>query len=454
MSFDDDNIPQKDEAITHAQAMQNLLTDEELSDLTLKGDDGITVKTHRCMLAARSSVFRRMLYGQFAEASSDVVELGYSGKVLQSIVEFIYTDSASVLREDANDANELILCQQIMSLATAADYFNLIDLARKAVERSHKLMHDQPSLACPFLIACRATSIDSSTKRIEEYAWYMLRNNIQSIRGSKSFAYLTPTLLEDIVKDDQVVAQELDLFLLIKHWAEADLDQSKNPRKNNDTMELDMSNKRLCLSKELMQYLHLEHINPTDLSTIVATSGLVEPSQLLDAFKTQALDANAKGHCFARSRPLQPVWRTSKDSSYVSEADLHETEVLDCPVMRCGKYRWTLEFDSHCHFMWAGVASTIVPPLKDQWLGKQDGGWAYGSNGSACHATEVNNDPYVEGHPKFREGAKVTFTLDLTGHRDGNGTLCASMCRSSSFQICSRTFQVTITMEVLYLPYP
>jgi hypothetical protein len=53
----------------------------------MKGtNDGIRVL--RALAAKRSKVFHRMLYGNFAEASKAVAELGYySGEVLKVVVE-------------------------------------------------------------------------------------------------------------------------------------------------------------------------------------------------------------------------------------------------------------------------------------------------------------------------------------------------------------------------------
>ena len=45
---------QQQHKITRKQAFYSLLTDEELSDITLRGTDGTLVHANRCMLAARS----------------------------------------------------------------------------------------------------------------------------------------------------------------------------------------------------------------------------------------------------------------------------------------------------------------------------------------------------------------------------------------------------------------
>lgn len=59
-------------------------------DLTLKGTDGtLLVHGNRCIVAARSPVFKRMLFGEFAEASKSVVAVVYKGGVLHAIDEYV-----------------------------------------------------------------------------------------------------------------------------------------------------------------------------------------------------------------------------------------------------------------------------------------------------------------------------------------------------------------------------
>jgi hypothetical protein len=49
----------------------------------------VMVRAKRAMLSARSLVFRRMVYADFAEAEQSVVDIGYSSNtVLQVIVDY------------------------------------------------------------------------------------------------------------------------------------------------------------------------------------------------------------------------------------------------------------------------------------------------------------------------------------------------------------------------------
>ena len=101
--------------------INSLLNDDDISDITLipeviRGDDDITeVPAVKAILAARSPVFRRMLYGKFRETTNNTtnnsndddnenvkVKLDYSGKVLQLLVEFCFTDKLDSLSSNTN----------------------------------------------------------------------------------------------------------------------------------------------------------------------------------------------------------------------------------------------------------------------------------------------------------------------------------------------------------------
>jgi BTB/POZ domain len=73
------------------ELLASFLMDDTLMDVTLKGNDGITVSANRFIPAAKSKVFHRMFFGNFREASSKGVGIGFPGHVLQSVVEYIHT---------------------------------------------------------------------------------------------------------------------------------------------------------------------------------------------------------------------------------------------------------------------------------------------------------------------------------------------------------------------------
>ena len=79
-------------------AIANLWEERRLSsDLTLKSNDGKLIFVHRTILASRSPVFMKLLYGDFSESQKSEVELGFQGDVLLGIAHYCYTDQPLIL---------------------------------------------------------------------------------------------------------------------------------------------------------------------------------------------------------------------------------------------------------------------------------------------------------------------------------------------------------------------
>jgi hypothetical protein len=120
----------------------------------------------------------------------------------------------------------------------------------------------------------------------------------------------------------------------------------------------------------------------------------------------------------------QYVWESSRD---VSVNGPHDVELLKCPPMTLGVHKWSVLVETVviglC--LGLGVTSTVHSFKKEEYLGYQEGGWAYYSNGWAYHNGRVANWNWNWNWnlPKFQEGSKVTFILDLTGE----GMLSASV---------------------------
>ena len=102
-----------DKSHTLFMDVNNLLNAEEISDISLipEGENNDGVPAVKAILAARSPVFRRMLYGEFRETQSNnqdnvEVKLDYSGRVLQLLVEFCFTDKLASLNNIRSGNNK------------------------------------------------------------------------------------------------------------------------------------------------------------------------------------------------------------------------------------------------------------------------------------------------------------------------------------------------------------
>jgi hypothetical protein len=415
------NSLSQESEITREEAIENLLTDEDLSDLLLVGTDGVAVRSNRCMLASRSKVFRGMLYGDFSESSSSSVSLGYKGDVLQAVVEYIYTDKCELFNECNVELARTVVC-----LAEAANYFDLPKLSQKAKDLACSMIREQPSLACVFLD--EYSGVGGVTSGIEEYARQTIRSNPSALLDESTAIWsLSPALLDTIIQDKNIAANEYTLFRILEAWANAADDEMSN---NNSGEPLDAAEsqriERSEAAKQMTHHLRLERIDPHYLSTTVASSGLVTHDQLFEAYTLQALDSRKNSISFDARRFELPVWKKSNDTIATSPAD-----VLSCPPLTSGIHKWSIKVENLPSSLLGSCWLGVVPSAAPSFSPPQMVGWFYTNKGCSVHSGKERE----RSLPTFVEGSEVTLILDL--RQETGGTLHASIDGSGSFLLFS-----------------
>jgi hypothetical protein len=241
-----------------------------------------------------------------------------------------------------------------------------------------------------------------------------------------SLASLSSSQIEKVLKDNKVRADEFTLFQILLAWTTASHGQhDEDSAESNETS----TQSRERAASQLTQHIALESIDPGALSTTIKASGLVTMGQLCKAYETQALSAkNQHGISFKKMRSV--CWKNSPDVVFSGNGPTYySTDVLQCPALTSGAHKWSILVEEHAIVVFLGVASTVHELNYTDFLGHQAGGWAYGSDGSAWHNSEIN-----AGHPNFDEGSKVTLILDLTGE----GTLSASVDGKPAVQVFAK----------------
>lgn len=276
--------------------IQTLLNDEDLTDIHLipeskdENEPITAVPAIKAILAARSNVFRRCLYGEWRETQStsnnddDVlqVKLDYSGRVLQLLVEFCFTDKLASLTDNSDDKNNNSLegkVRLLTKLNGAAHYFDIPKLEQDIQNLLKVMMSNHPSLTCAILDeASKMLSGEElglmAMERIRDLpkaALLLWNHNHQqshdnnscvsttsypsTITNAANNAYtgsgwgelggviaLNASLLEQVVFDEQSSASELTKFLCLQKWVEGcrhkvSLEELELPRKMNDNAD-------------------------------------------------------------------------------------------------------------------------------------------------------------------------------------------------------------------------
>jgi hypothetical protein len=100
-----------------------------------------------------------------------------------------------------------------------------------------------------------------------------IRSKPESLLKGASIALLSASRIEEILKDEKVEADEYTLFRILQAWANISKNEEKDDEETPASGQECETRKREAA--EMMEYVSLNLIDPTDLSTTVASSGLV-----------------------------------------------------------------------------------------------------------------------------------------------------------------------------------
>lgn len=413
------------EEISHEEALKLLFTDEDLCDVSLQGADGKLVGASRTMLSARSPVFRKMLVGYFSEASSPVVSVGYSSTVLRAVVEYIITNTASILQIDDDKlpssftSDTATMAETLVELAAAAMFFGLPNLCQLTQEVCIKYIKAKPCMAVCFWQGFKNHEAEIPSKLAIQQAREMVHTSPDKMLEENGLSIITSSLLEDILRDDEMRMSELTRFKIIQKWVESI---------DNDV------GSRIDDGKHLIQFVKLECINPSNLSEIVAPSGLVPMEQLMEAYKSQAMCAMTKHNVTFDVHRFVTVWESSGSVLFGHNSGSWLQTPLQVPPVRTGIHKWIIEVERRTQNMILGISlratGTSSPnPVRSEYLGSDNYSWGLRYDGNSYHATRT----IATGHPNYGTGSKIAFILDL--RPAGGGTLNASIDGGRSFQI-------------------
>jgi len=274
------------------QDLLEALQDEEMTDVVLEGHDQVPVPACRFVLAARSSVLRRMLYGNFKESTSSKILLHeYDSVILEAIVEWCCRNEISKFRLYIH--RTAVSARRLVQLYKAADYLALVGLAKMVAQMAHNLTTRFPPLACAvYDEADLHTKISQDALEMIEKRPYVTLPPDSDTEGG--IACLTEHKLISIYEDSNVQAGELFLFQMLKEWLQCrNEDHDSTSRgavpdgEEGERQHNDFATVRVCAS-----HLKLENIEPHDLLTLVSPSGFCDPNTITQALTHQALKAS------------------------------------------------------------------------------------------------------------------------------------------------------------------
>jgi len=279
--------------LTLIQDLLTALQDDDLTDITLVAANGAEIPACRFLLAARSPVLKRMLFGNFREANASCIPLTqFSEPIVRAIVEYCKTNIVSrelfVQQQRPNEASiRLLTC-----LAKAADYLELSGLQTKVENVVRQWISQNPLLACPVWDEADRGSC------LYPYALRMIRgrpyvallppdmptttttthshNDYQCVGGG--IESLQADRILELFKDTELEAGELFLFTMLQRWVDHASEDAQNEAKQ--------------VARKCGKYFRLHYIEPDQLLSQVQSSKLLAPNLIVEAIMRQALKAS------------------------------------------------------------------------------------------------------------------------------------------------------------------
>jgi hypothetical protein len=348
--------------MTLTAAIARLLDkDHSFSDVELQATDGEILSAHRTILAARSKVFKTLLFGKFVESSSSTVKLGYKGSILRAIVTYCYTDEVTLPKPNGAMMSEAdkVEIEHILSVGVAADYFELPGLCERIASWATSNIAKNVEMAWQVsLFSDQGLGGSLDQTRMYEYAIQMAGNLFCEITlRPDDVCNLSPSFLETFLGNKHVAADEVDLFAFLQMWHSGrkqsdviedhstdeagkenigysndnsgftnsvaktrdkeeehgnrnDLGYLGFPPEEKDKETLVGDERRQVACALVNKHIDLRRIKPSDLREHVEPSRLVTTASLMEAYKTHDIGAYRSGNLVKETR-RGPTWNSS-----------------------------------------------------------------------------------------------------------------------------------------------
>ncbi|CAB9511302.1 unknown protein [Seminavis robusta] len=423
--------------------------------MSLKGKAAISF-ANRAALSIRSPYFKTMFKkGGFQESANDVVPIGFSSTVLKSIVEYIHTDTATILVSDLAEPSPEITSgameefQTLLSLTEASVYVQLPGLCRKAQKCLAVYMNANPSMAFAVLAASKLDGPVISEEMIKS-AWKKITWMTGSLDGIV-LGHISATALGAIFQDAHFKIDSTKSFKLCRLWSQSE------PSLSGETKD-----DRINAAKALVQdYVELEFMDPDDLENLIVSSGLVNDNQLTSALLKQAKKAKHEHRISFHKQSLDGKmleWKNSKSKLFSFCMKFGwRSDLLDGPVLMLGgKYQWILKIglknSTWMQAPWLGVTKSThnLSPTKS--CGDQKNCWGF--SGSSGHAYDNGVKHGFLGHAAVlhAQSQQVTMIFDLSDGAIDNGTLTVLVHGQGTFKAASNMRTHLVGTSVGYAP--
>lgn len=301
-----------------SEALCSIFGDEEVSDVILQGCDGGTVVAVKAILASRSTMFRRMFFGDNSNKSSFVPKKepgekevivfdDWDCRILHLVVEYCYTDTCSAMKSQPTEE----IARVMATLRIASKSFKLPGLLDKIRQWVWKQISRYPAIACAM--------VDEGMRNddVDELALQTLQLKTRAALlpdpkavGSGVLALSKPGLLFVLRTLEETTSHHL-LLQIIERWVDFSPEDC-----SGDDAARERASRETFARKCTMRFIKLSSIPQENLGMVMKTSNLfTTPNSYVD---TSMTNAGLRNNYVDTSMPQRGLNRYSQSTSVLS----------------------------------------------------------------------------------------------------------------------------------------
>ena len=207
------------------------------------------IPAHKFVLAISSPVFFAMFYGQMAETKDSIELTDCEYESLLELFRFLYTDKVNLSGNN------------VMQVLYLANKYIVPSLAKKCTE----YLRDNLNASNVFFILPHARKFEN--KDLEDRCWKVIKEQTEEAVTSDEFFKVERSVVESVVKREELSVTELELFKAVDRWATAEVQrQGLTP---------DGKTKRRILGEDIVKAIRFPLILMKDFMSVVFDSDIL-----------------------------------------------------------------------------------------------------------------------------------------------------------------------------------
>ncbi|RHZ62246.1 hypothetical protein Glove_341g24 [Diversispora epigaea] len=268
-----------------SENMGELLETGANYDVEVQIGDDINAKkfrVHSVILAARCPYFRSVLSSKWTRKSGDVFifkKTNISPETFKEILKYIYTGVIDLDQKSGTEIIKILVASEELFLQKVV-----------TVIKQYLFDHQSEFLTSDPIRFFQTVFLYDACKPLRDFCLQEICENPQIIFGSSDYLRFNKTLLSHILRRDDLVMEEIEIWMNILKWSLAQNSLNVTLNELNHLSDQDFIVLKETM-KDLIPYIRWAYISPSDFLHLIHPFGRLLPGTLYEQILSFYLDS-------------------------------------------------------------------------------------------------------------------------------------------------------------------